>query len=343
MNIKFFISDTWACGHVRGEVPARHINSQTAHQMVCKSDVLYSDMFKTDVMIFQRQSNSAMLPQIEEARRRGIRVVYDIDDDLFSIPPESKKAHEFYSKPEVQSGLMMFMNSCDAIISSTQHLAEQIRSRTTRPIFIVENGVDFDYWNSAFERHLASNKEEVTIGWMASGTHLIDAVLLSDVLPPLFEEFPQLRAHLIGWVDAKDFGPGMKRYASRVTTHPWIDISELPDAMSDFDIGLAPLVDNRFNRSKSAVKYLQYSALGIPCVASPCLPYIPLIQHGVNGFIADDNNPEAWTECLRSLIVDKSKRLLVGCTARLQMRARYDVSKASDILLSTLDVIRRCE
>ena len=340
MNIKFFISDSWACGHVRGEVIARRLNSHTAHCMVCKSDLFYSDLFKTDLMVFQRQHNAGFLPYMAEARRRGIKLVCELDDDLFCIPPESAKAHAFYSRPDVQDGIMAFLREADAVTVSTMHLAERMRERTDRPIYVVENCVDFDYWEQAFMRHAASEVKSVTIGWMASGTHQIDAVLLADVLPRLMAYNPHLRLHLIGWVDVEHLGGSMlDPYRDRIVVQPWIDISELPMAMSDFDIGLAPLVDTPFNRSKSGLKHIQYAALGIPTVASPVKSYEGLIEDGFDGFYARDNKAEAWQETLQMLIDSKELRNYVGMRARENMYKRYDVSVIANHWLSAYDAI----
>lgn len=338
MNIKFYLSDTWACGHVRGEVIARHINSQTVHQVVCKSDVLYSDMFKTDIMVFQRQCNSGMLPFVAEARRRGIKTICELDDDLFCIPPESEKAFKFYSRTDVQQASLAFMQNVDALTVSTEHLAGQSRLRTNLPIYIVENGVDFDYWEEAFQKHNTTVSDVVTVGWMASGTHTVDATLLKDVIQPLLEKYSNLRVHLVGWVESENLAVN-DAFKSRIKTDPWTDISMLPMTMSDFDIGLAPLVDNPFNRSKSGIKYIQYAALGIPCVASPLVPYLPLIKNGEDGFLARDNSTEGWMLALDGLIADADMRKTVGALARKRMREKYDVSVVANNWLSTFKTI----
>ncbi|MEI2421731.1 hypothetical protein V6O07_15755, partial [Arthrospira platensis SPKY2] len=46
------------------------------------------------------------------------------------------------------------------------------------------------------------------------------------------------------------------------------------------DIFIAPLEDNLFNRCKSGLKFLEYSALGVPGVYSHLEPYQDLVQHG---------------------------------------------------------------
>lgn len=349
MDIKFFISDLWACGHVRGEVVARYINSQTAHRMVCKSDVMYSDMFKTDVMVFQRQCNQSMLPYAQQARKIGIKVVYETDDDLFSIPPEHAKPYKFYSRPDVQNGMESFMAASDAITVSTGELAMSTRKHTDRPIFIVENCVDFDLWHRLAMESRRRDAGVVTIGWMASGSHVFDAPLIRRILPGILRRHPNVRVHLIGWVsksdvtlfeiEGQDTSLLEDEFKDRIKVDPWIDISELPAAMSDFDIGICPLIDNQFNRCKSGVKHLQYSALGIPSVCSPVAPYLPLIADGVDGFIAEGNTPEAWTEKLEKLIDDEELRKGIGEAAMLHMRRRYDVSVVAHHWITTFEAI----
>jgi hypothetical protein len=45
------------------------------------------------------------------------------------------------------------------------------------------------------------------------------------------------------------------------------------DRWGEFDLGLAPLVDTKFNRLKSDIKVLEYTALCLPVVASATGPY----------------------------------------------------------------------
>ena len=49
-----------------------------------------------------------------------------------------------------------------------------------------------------------------------------------------------------------------------------VPIEDYPALLHNFDIGLVPLVDNRFNRAKSDLKVLELAASGIPAIASPC-------------------------------------------------------------------------
>ena len=57
---------------------------------------------------------------------------------------------------------------------------------------------------------------------------------------------------------------------------PGVDVVQFPSAVQQLrgDIALAPLVDNPFNRCKSAVKVYEAWASGIPIITSPVGPYL---------------------------------------------------------------------
>ncbi len=84
---------------------------------------------------------------------------------------------------------------------------------------------------------------------------------------------------------------------------------------SDNTIGLVPLDDSRFSRSKSAVKYLDYASAGIPAICSKVAPYANVVEHGVTGVLCE-NDTEAWVEAIYELVQSASKRQSLGESAR---------------------------
>jgi glycosyltransferase involved in cell wall biosynthesis len=86
----------------------------------------------------------------------------------------------------------------------------------------------------------------------------------------------------------------------------------------DFDIGIAPLIPSRFNRSKSAIKALEYAALGIPVIASDEAPYQGFVVDGVTGFLGSRDHE--WEARLRDLVNDEDMRLEMGRAAKERAR-----------------------
>lgn len=70
-----------------------------------------------------------------------------------------------------------------------------------------------------------------------------------------------------------------------------VPVEEWPAAVASLGIGIAPLADTKFNRSKSHLKPLELSACGVPWVASPRVEYQRLHAMGA-GVLAD--RPRTW-------------------------------------------------
>jgi glycosyltransferase involved in cell wall biosynthesis len=131
--------------------------------------------------------------------------------------------------------------------------------------------------------------------------------MVAPQLRRFFERNPAVEWHNVG----TDFRSYMK-LGGRHT--PWQ--SDMWDYYRsiDFDIGLAPLVDMPFNRSKSAIKALEYAALGIPVIASDREPYRPFVLDGVTGYLVRDEHE--WTKRLRELVNDDAMREEMGRKAK---------------------------
>jgi Glycosyltransferase len=95
-----------------------------------------------------------------------------------------------------------------------------------------------------------------------------------------------------------------------------------------FDIGVAPLVDNNFNRGKSNLRWLEYSAMKVPTVASPLPHFTQSIRHGETGFIA--NTPEQWEHYLTLLINDAEKRKQIGQNAYDEVKNNWSLKSLGE-------------
>ena len=87
-----------------------------------------------------------------------------------------------------------------------------------------------------------------------------------------------------------------------------------------WDIAIAPLADTPFNRCKSAIKTLDYAALGLPVLASDRAVYRGTLADGPGGrLVPDDEN--AWFVALASLVRDARLRHRLSDGARTAFAA----------------------
>ena len=104
---------------------------------------------------------------------------------------------------------------------------------------------------------------------------------------------------------------------------PW-SLEEQADDLRSFDIGLMPLADDDWSRGKCAFKLVQYGAVGRPSVAHPVGANATVVEHGVTGLLAQDD--DAWTQALVTLINDSAARRRMGQAARRRIVEHYSAS-----------------
>ena len=110
---------------------------------------------------------------------------------------------------------------------------------------------------------------------------------------------------------------------------PAVSLWELSQALAEFDVGIAPLADTAFNRSRSTVKLKEYATAGTPWLASPTGPYVGLGEKQGGRLVPDDG----WHEAIARLIDKPRER------GRLAKRAaRWDNAQ---VLSKNLDAWER--
>ena len=115
-------------------------------------------------------------------------------------------------------------------------------------------------------------------------------------------------------------------------------ISLYPRFMShfNFDIGIAPLEDCNFNRAKSNLRWLEYSALKIPTVATKISHFEQTITDGKDGLLIPNNDLGLWREKLEYLINDESARKQIGNAAYKTVKTSFNVRKNASTYLKYL-------
>jgi glycosyltransferase involved in cell wall biosynthesis len=172
-------------------------------------------------------------------------------------------------------------------------------------VVVLPNMLPREHWD--VER--TDNGDTVVVGWAGSVSRSWDLRVVSTVMPYLLGRYPNLEFHVSGPSNIEAFPEH-----ERIRLLGPVSIEQYPTLLAPFDIGLAPLDDNEFNRAKSDLKFLEYARLGIPCVASKLEPYIHSIVPGVNGFLA--KRERDWLKHLTALIEDAELRASIGAAAK---------------------------
>lgn len=253
-----------------------------------------------DVIVGQRIGNSAALP-IWRRLRAGHKLVYETDDDLWTIDPTNFSAYLAHG-PVEQEANRTAIETSNLVTCTTEPLAETLRKYHDN-VWVLPNCIEAGVLE--IER---PQRDRVTVGWAGGDSHLRDIAAVEVPLRRFLQRNPKVDFHMIG----SDFR-GPCRLPGRYTG--WsADIHEYYRTI-DFDIGIAPLAQTIFNRSKSHVKILEYSALGIPSLATDWDPYNGgIIIDGVTGYLI--RNDHEWGKRLYELANDEAMRTEMGAAAR---------------------------
>jgi len=104
---------------------------------------------------------------------------------------------------------------------------------------------------------------------------------------------------------------------------PWFENTEA-SLIRNADIGVMPLIDKHWERGKCGYKIIQYMASGLPVIASPVGVNSKLINEGVNGFLA--KNDEQWIKAFEVLFENRNLRIKMGLSGREIVEKNYSIS-----------------
>jgi GT2 family glycosyltransferase len=266
-----------------------------------------------DVVVVQRffpQPGTARL--LEEVLARGRPVVYETDDNLLEIPP-SNPAHKG-SEP-IRDAVRAFAPRVRALSVSTRALGEAFAALRDDAV-VLPNRVD----RALFEAPVRGRSGALRIGYVGTATHGADLALVEPALERIARRYGD-RVQLV-WFGCST-GPLASLPGSEILPFVY-DYAEYAEALrrARLDLVLAPLVDDRFNRCKSNIKWLELSAAGVPGVYADLEPYRESIEPGATGLLAG-SDPDAWYAAIERVIEDEPLRLALARRAQADVLARW--------------------
>jgi glycosyltransferase involved in cell wall biosynthesis len=255
-------------------------------------------------------------------RRRGVPMVYDIDD-LVHLP-HSSSSNRFMSRLRSSDKVLELMGQADHVVVGTEYLRQFALQHNPRVTYIPPT-IDLAKYHARPHR---AHTDGVVVGWSGSHStapylHLLDSVLLE------LQRTENIRIKVIG--DGNFAIDG-----AAVDAQPWRLESEVED-LSQIDIGVYPLPDEEWVLGKGGGKALQYMALGIPTVAQRIGSNLEIIDHGGNGLLASTR--DEWLEHLRRLIRNPDLRARLGEGGRRTVEERYSVTVTEPRYLGILEEV----
>lgn len=259
-----------------------------------------------DVVVVHRPLSSRDVSQTVAHRKAGAVVLVDADDALNALPP----GHHWTPPAGALAWHDEAVQEATGLLVSTQRLAE-VYGPLARRTWVVPNRLPARIGQYGWQHPPGDTR--VRIGWAGIvSTHAHDLRWLAPeakrmVSGALFTSIgdhrTQKELRLPGRID-KLLG---FTYDERTYY----------EGMARADIGIVPLLPCPFNEAKSALKAMEYMALGKPVVATRLPEQEALITQGISGFLAD--SPAELADAVQELVRDKDLRRRMGEAAQTTM------------------------
>ncbi|MBP7496402.1 MAG: glycosyltransferase family 4 protein [Bacteroidales bacterium] len=236
------------------------------------------------------------------------RVIFDFDDAIWY--PETSQGNSNLSFLKKPSKTGRIIELSDLVFAGNSYLADYAL-QYNKNVRIVPTTIDINYYIKK-ERKKSDNK--ICIGWTGTSTTLKHYELIIPVLKRIKDKY------------------GDKIYFKLISDQPlltkeleientkWDKETEIED-LSYIDIGIMPLPDDKWSKGKCGFKGLQYMALEIPALMSAVGVNNEIIQDGINGFLA--KNDEEWYNKLCLLLNSPELRKNIGLKGRQTIVEKY--------------------
>jgi len=282
--VVWYNADFAGCGYLRSIFPSDMLNMKYGSRKLYEG--LISSRFLVDknilsqakVVHFQRQITPQQISYIEwvdKTRKEDkfqFSLQYDLDDNFANIP-QYNFAYNYYTSLPVAEGMKRITSVVDVFTVTTQEMADWVKSYGgSCEVKIIPNYVP-KYVYRPYEWEKKKNAKPKVI-WAGSPTHFNDDdpgdfKLIHDLVAGTIDDFDWV---LVGF---KHLPPWIKEFKGKIETRTWYSIFDFPTELKKInaDFGVAPLIDNWFNRCKSNIKLLDYYSSDIISFASDCPAY----------------------------------------------------------------------
>ncbi len=319
----FWRQATLGVSYYRCLLPARHLPGQMVGFDI--GDVKWDDE-RDQLYLPKARGVNVWSYLADDARARvalawmdlGHRTLMEVDDNYARSPKKwGINWAETHQEAQGLVGYSFEQNRhiaglVEGIICSTDYLAG-VYGEFNDNIFVCRNSIDPDDWADV-ER--PEDDGVLRIVYSGSQVHQLDFPLVRKALkwaqrqPDVevyiwgFDRPPAYDGNEVGWVDGLD---------------------EFRQQTAQFDIGIAPLIDSKWNRSKSDIKAMEYAMGGVLPVVARTESYAPWWRD--QGWPYAAQTEAEWAEVIRHLVKNRDEIKPAAARAKEYVLAERTIKK----------------
>ena len=245
---------------------------------------------------------SAILPN-------SVPLVSDYDDAVFHRYDQHRSA---FVRSLLAGKIDSVMASSQLVLAGNSYLADRAQVSGASKVEIVPTVIDTEAYSTVKKPDSDGYQR---VGWIGT------PVTWNSFAQPYFGIFSSIleKCH----AKFRAVGAGLKPSTNgNLEIVPWVEAEEVTMIQS-MEIGVMPLPDTPWARGKCGYKLIQYMGCGLPVVASPVGVNREIVEHGVNGFLAETD--VEWIAALQTLLGDSDLRRRMGAEGRKKVEQEYSL------------------
>jgi len=241
------------------------------------------------------------------------KIIYDFDDAIWI--PNFSEANSFFSFLKGYGNVHKICSYAYKISCGNEYLCDYAKQFNKNVVYNPTTIDTDNYHNRAKDQ----SGEEFVIGWTGSHSTIR---YIGEIVPVLAK---LEKKYTFTFRVISDFKPEFELNSLEYVK--WKKESEIEDLLG-FNIGIMPLVNDKWANGKCGFKALQYMSLGIPALVSPVGVNSRIVDHGLNGFICD--TPEEWETSIETLLKNRETLGEMSKQTRKKIIDHYSVKSNSD-------------
>lgn len=278
---------------------------------------------KPEIIVLQHGWEHWQLRVMRKMLKSGAQVILNVDDwipGVAKMGSDHGLSDHFKQEDRVNEWKRM-VSEASGVLAATPWLQERLRTLNPN-VELARNGLDigrYDRFRRPDDERQGSPLR--ILGWAGGTGHEGAFRALVPALTEAMERRKFLKLHVVGDNVGRYMPPHL---ADRVIHHPWSDHLFYPRFLAEFDVNLAPAMDNNFYRAKSQLRFYEACAMGTPTIGSPLYSEIYDAQCGM---IA--RNTHDWASyidglCTNPTLLDLYRSRAASYAQSIRIETRID-------------------
>ena len=317
-----------------GKTPLPVLNYTTSPMKRALEHLLRDQDF--DIIQIESIHLMSYLPIVQEARKPPVVVCdwHNVESELMQRysqrePGRLRRAYASRTARLMSEFEKRALRDFDAHVAVSQRDAERLRAiNPDARIFVIENGVDTDFYSALQANDESITRRIVFVGSMDYHANIDGAVNFArEVWPHLRARQPELIFTIVG----KDPAAEVRNLAQI----PGIEVTGTVDDVRPFYREARAAVVPLNVGGGSRLKILEAMAAGVPVVSTRLGAEGLDVHHDENILIADTN--EQLVEAIISVVENKTRHDHLSAAGRALVSRRYDWSSLGAALFSAYE------